>query len=167
MNLLKRFSLVQLTLLSAALLFLFALFLVGKNILTTTIKLNGAHDDIQLIRLLDALEKTAHHHAVERGLTAGFLGSGSDEARAKMLAQRDKADAAESQLQGLLKEDWPAEFAVSSKTAVLSKILQSKGKVRSEVNNRNGSNAFAYYLPSIFPAHKPRLNWPTRCSLPG
>ena len=55
MNLLKRFSLVQLTLLSAALLFLFALFLVGKNILTTTIKLNGAHDDIQLIRLLDAL----------------------------------------------------------------------------------------------------------------
>ena len=145
MNLLKRFSLVQLTLLSAALLFLFALFLVGKNILTTTIKLNGAHDDIQLIRLLDALEKTAHHHAVERGLTAGFLGSGSDEARAKMLAQRDKADAAESQLQGLLKEDWPAEFAVSSKTAVLSKILQSKGKVRSEVNNRNGSNAFAYY----------------------
>lgn len=145
MNLLKRFSLMQLTFISAALLFLFALFLVGKDIVTTTARLNGANNDIQLIRLLDALEKTAHHHAVERGLTAGFLGSGSDEARGKMLAQRDKADDAEMQLQRLLKENWPSEFAVTSKTAVLTEILQSKGKIRGEVNNRIGSNAFAYY----------------------
>ncbi len=145
MNLLKRFSLMQLTLLSAALLFLFALFLVVKDVITTSAKLNGAQQDVALIRLLDSLEKTAHHHAVERGLTAGFLGSGTDEARGKMLAQRDKADDAEMQLRRLLKEDWPAEFAVTSKTAVLTDILQSKAKIRGEVNNGNGSNAFAYY----------------------
>ena len=145
LNWLHRFSLVQLTLISAALLFVFAFFLVGKDVSYTLAQRSGAGDDTALIQLLDRLEKVAHHHAVERGLTAGFLGSGSDEAKAKVDAQRIKADAAEQQLMALLSGQWPESFNVPRNVALLQETLKAKPAIRKEVDAGNGKNAFGFY----------------------
>ena len=53
LNWLHRFSLVQLTLISAALLFVFAFFLVGKDVSHTLAQRSGAGNDTALIQLLD------------------------------------------------------------------------------------------------------------------
>jgi len=50
---------------------------------------NSAQEAVQLATILDDI---AHNHAVERGLTAGFLGSKGASGRDKLGAQRVKAE---------------------------------------------------------------------------
>ena len=51
-----------------------------------------------LVELSKLLDNIAHEHAVERGLTAGFLGSNGRLGLDKVQAQRARADAAEQAL---------------------------------------------------------------------
>lgn len=128
---LQRFSLIQLTVTSACLFLAIILTLVIKDTSSTLNKVNAAKEDIHLIALLVALEKVAHNHAVERGLTAGFLGAKTDEAKQKVLAQRKKADAAVQHLQNQLQNDWPPAYNITENLFVLQQLLQKKNSIPS------------------------------------
>lgn len=144
MNLLSRLSIVQITIFSGVL-FLLLIF----ALLLTTLSNNyqsyaEAEEDILRVALLDSLEKIAHNHAVERGLTAGFLGSKSPAQKQKVDAQRLKADQAVnsfSQQLGL----WRDNREVNDATSLLLKHLQGKAALRKQVDAINGKNAFSYY----------------------
>lgn len=91
--------------------------------------------------MLDALEKIAHNHAVERGLTAGFLGNPTPEAKARVNEQREKSDKSVQLLESLVRElDLnPTELKV------LRDFIDDKGAIRAEVDREIGTKAFSYY----------------------
>jgi len=140
-HLLKRFSLIQLVGISSGVLLIFLVVLLAQNTGNLITKGNAISSDQNYVRILDALEKIAHNHAVERGLTAGFLGNPSPQSKARVDAQREKADQAVQHLNTLLQELEinPPELKV------LRDLLDGKGTIRSEVDRENGAKAFAYY----------------------
>jgi len=118
-SLLSRLSIIQLTLVSSAVLTLFILTLLVQNLSNKWQESTTIDQDVLLIGLLDALEKVAHNHAVERGLTAGFLGSGTDAARNKVLGQRTKADASIAQVKSVQSELEQNGFKLSQNLNIL------------------------------------------------
>lgn len=145
MNWLDRLSILKLTTISLGLLAVSVLFLVFKEINHSVDDLAAAQNDEQLIELLEAIEKVAHNHAVERGLTAGYLGNPTDTAKTKVDNQRKNADAAVTKLNELLKKDWPELFQINAKINPLLNHLTQKSSVRREVDAVNGQRAFGYY----------------------
>ena len=141
----NRFSIVQLSLASAVLFVIFLSGFIIQDIINTQQTKNRAETDIALVDLLDALEKVAHNHAVERGLTAGYLGNPSAEAKQKVDAQRVKADESVSVLRSQLRQDWPSAYHVSETTSTLLQHINGKAALRREVDTTNGANAFSYY----------------------
>ncbi|MEM7206197.1 MAG: methyl-accepting chemotaxis protein [Pseudomonadota bacterium] len=98
-----------------------------------------------IIDLSTHLDEIAHQHAVERGLTAGFLGSDGTNGKDKVIAQRQKADAAERAFQEHIAQGLdglvPDEFFVTIK-----KLFAQKSTVRERVDALDPDNrAFAYY----------------------
>ena len=89
---LKKLTIIQLTVGTAFFLVILVVVLVFNEIASSQKRLESAEQDSRLIALLDSLEKLAHNHAVERGLTAGYLGAPSPQAKAKVDDQRTKAD---------------------------------------------------------------------------
>lgn len=57
-------------------------------------KVESAEFNQRVVSFAETLDRIAHNHAVERGLTAGFLASGGTRGAGKLAAQRDKAKAA-------------------------------------------------------------------------
>ena len=57
-------------------------------------KIHSANRVVETVELVSVLDAVAHNFAVERGLTAGFLGSKGEKGKDKLEKQRDKADAA-------------------------------------------------------------------------
>ncbi|WP_440875189.1 methyl-accepting chemotaxis protein [Thalassotalea sp. PLHSN55] len=144
-RLLSRFSIIQLSLISSAILTLFILVLLVQNLGQKWQESTILEQDIELITLLDALEKVAHNHAVERGLTAGFLGSGTDAARTKVNAQREKAD---QSIQALKSAQASLTFdndIIDDHLSILFTYEQKKGAIRQQVNQQNAPNAFHFY----------------------
>ena len=80
---LVRLSIVNLTLLCIGLIGGLMLVMTGIAVNKSLTQLHQAELETRIVELVDTVEKIAHNHAVERGLTAGFLGSGSEQARAK------------------------------------------------------------------------------------
>lgn len=138
-------SIIQLTLISSVILTLFILTLLIQNLSSKWHETVTVKEDIALIELLDALEKVAHNHAVERGLTAGFLGSGSDAAKNKVLAQRKKADASISQLRAISNELDTDIAAFSKNLNILFQHEAGKAAIRSQVDRRAAPTAFVFY----------------------
>ncbi|RXE86503.1 methyl-accepting chemotaxis protein [Pseudoalteromonas sp. A757] len=145
MGILKRFSIMQLTMISSISLLAFLLFLVGKNVLHNWREYNAAEQNINYVVLLDAIEKVAHHHAVERGLTAGFLGDPSSENKTKVSLQREIADQTISTLKSINNSQFLKDKNVQKWLPYIFEVETEKQKVRSEVDRKNGGNAFAYY----------------------
>ncbi|NKC20900.1 chemotaxis protein [Pseudoalteromonas sp. S4498] len=145
MGILKRFSIMQLTMISSISLLAFLLFLVGKNVLNNWREYNAAEQNINYVVLLDAIEKVAHHHAVERGLTAGFLGDPSSENKTKVSLQREIADQTISTLKSINNSQFLKDKNVQKWLPYIFEVETEKQKVRSEVDRKNGGNAFAYY----------------------
>lgn len=144
-KLLGKLSIIQLTVLSSAILTLFVITLLFQNLSgkwheTVTVK-----QDAALIILLDALEKVAHNHAVERGLTAGYLGSGTSEARNKVLAQRSKADASIRHLKTVMTDVELHGTYLQDNLNILFSHESGKSALRSQVDQRDAPNAFAFY----------------------
>ena len=106
---------------------------------------NMAVDIVLLSKLYDGI---AHNHAVERGLTAGFLGSGGNSGRDKVDQQRLKADAA---AQALIDFDTTTLLVMSEAEfkricQPVADFLAGKAKVRAAVDQlRPDNGAFAYY----------------------
>lgn len=145
MVLINRLSVVQLTLIGTGTLFLSIAFLAFKDINQSRTEMVNADLDTDLVTLVSAVERVAHHHAVERGLTAGFLGNPTEEARAKVKAQREKADDALDNLRTVANADWPETFQVNNILNPLYTWENNKGTVRSNVENLQGKQAFKYY----------------------
>ena len=142
---LKRLTIIQMTLLATGLLGVFCVTLTAFVLLDDIQKLRHANIERRLVTLVDAVEKIAHQHAVERGLTAGFLGAKTEAAKAKVDKQREAADLAVTTIQRLANDEWPDELDVKRKLNGLFKLLQEKAAIRSEVDALNGKRAFAYY----------------------
>lgn len=145
MNWFNQFSVIQIVSGSAVVMILLILTVSGLYTGEKYQTLNSARQDSELIQLIGALEQVAHHHAVERGLTAGFLGNPSQSARHKVTAQRDKADMATEALYPLLARSWPTSFKIEEKTQALQDHLQDKAVLRRKVDNLNGADAFMFY----------------------
>ncbi|REL34965.1 methyl-accepting chemotaxis protein [Thalassotalea euphylliae] len=144
-KLLSRLSIIQISLISSAILAIFVVTLLVQNLLNKWHEVETTEQDIKLILLLDALEKVAHNHAVERGLTAGFLGSGTDQARQKVIAQRQKADASINNLREQQKELDHLGDKLSQNLTILYNHEAGKTSLRRKVDARNAPEAFGYY----------------------
>jgi methyl-accepting chemotaxis protein len=143
--LINRLSVIQLTLLGTGTLFLSIAFLAFKDINQSRHEMVNAQLDTELVSLVSAVERVAHHHAVERGLTAGFLGNPTEASRSKVEQQRQKADEAINTLRALAKKEWPEELQINNVLSPLYKWESEKGNVRAQVDDLNGKKAFAYY----------------------
>lgn len=104
-----------------------------------------AEDMVQLSTILDGV---AHNFAVERGLSAGFLGSKGKKGKDALLAQRKMADIAEA----LLKNIDDSVFKVLDRDqlnrlrAPVLAILEDKNQVRQKVDALAADNgAFDFY----------------------
>lgn len=101
--------------------------------------------DGRMLHLLDALEKVAHNHAVERGLTAGYLGAPSDAGKKRLDEQRKKADQSVQNLRKLVSEPWPDDIDLNSHISLLNNHLSNKQQTRRAVDQQSAPGAFAYY----------------------
>jgi len=104
-----------------------------------------ATQDENVIQLLDLLEKLAHHHAVERGLTAGYLGAPGNKTKSNLMQQRNKADQALSALNAELSNSWIKQMQLLPYISELRRHLQQCTQVRSQVEVLDKSMAFVYY----------------------
>lgn len=98
--------------------------------------------------IVDKLGKVAHEHAVERGLTAGFMGSKGERFGSELSAQRDKADQAVADLLAIKSDQllFLTENDVKTITQNLQGLMSSKTTIRRAVDNLEPNNgAFDYY----------------------
>jgi methyl-accepting chemotaxis protein len=141
----KRFSIIQLFIVSGAIFFISIGTLLVKEVSDAYQDSRNADQSNQLVDLLAALDDIAHEHAVERGLTAGFLTTGNLEQKAKVDRQRTKADAAEQAFTFLLSQSWPSKFAVEQRVGPLLATLAGKDRIRDQVDTGQAPQAFEYY----------------------
>ena len=141
----KYLTIVKTTLISVVFLTTAVLILSTLSILSTWQHKQQASQDKQTLELMDVLEKVAHFHAVERGLTAGYIGAPSTEKKSVLDNQRTAADKAVATLLELKTQDWPADFELDKHLALLEQTLQQKTAIRSGVDSLNAPQAFNYY----------------------
>ncbi|MCB5161073.1 methyl-accepting chemotaxis protein [Marinomonas algarum] len=127
---------------------LFAIILVFLLVSDLNKKVEEGLAAADMVKLSSMFDDVAHNFAVERGLSAGFLGSkGSNGGRA-LAAQRKAADQAEA----VLREVSPSEFEQLTaeqlndlRSSVLSS-LKDKQAIRQKVDRLDTNNgAFDYY----------------------
>lgn len=109
-------------------------------------KQHAQRDEERLV-LMALLDEVAHQHAVERGLTAGFLGAPTPESRLAMDKQRTNADAAADALLSLDLNAYPAlnTHQIEQLLAEVGEALSQKAAIRQSVDMREGQSAFGYY----------------------
>ncbi|KMT65610.1 methyl-accepting chemotaxis protein [Catenovulum maritimum] len=106
-------------------------------------EVSNAKSDIKAVQWVYTLDGLAHNFAVERGLSAGYIGSGDNGLKNKLLAQREKANAAESNLINLSRK-LPEEQVNQAHKNIL-RLLKQKNLVREQVDARNGVQSFEFY----------------------
>ncbi len=111
-------------------------------------KLHSARLSNDVVEFAAALDGLAHNHAVERGLSAGYLGSGGSKGKDKLTDQRSRADIAEDYLRGFSSYEFE-EISDSQKKQILNPILEKlseKNTLRKKVDDLSaGGASFAYY----------------------
>ncbi|WP_218418507.1 methyl-accepting chemotaxis protein [Alteromonas lipotrueae] len=142
---LKKLSVMQLAILGTACLFISIMFLAYKDINSSRERLSSAQKDIKLVTIITAVERVAHHHAVERGITAGYLGNPNDASHNKVLSQREKADAAVEKINSIIASDWKNSSTINVILSPVFTLLKNKGEIRQQVDELNGKNAFSFY----------------------
>ncbi len=142
---LKKLSVLQLAILGTACLFISIVFLAYKDISSSRELLSSAQRDIKLVSIITAVERVAHHHAVERGLTAGFLGNPNDASRNKVVNQRKKADAAIDNVKSIVASDWKNSSTINVILSPVFTLIKNKGEIRQQVDALNGEKAFSFY----------------------
>ena len=101
---------------------------------------------LRLAEVVSSLEELTHQHALERGLSAGFLGSQGARLGSELRQQRQQSDAAEQALQQLrnAREDKMSLLAQQALDDVMEG-LRRKAEIRSAVDGLRGNGVFAYY----------------------
>lgn len=103
---------------------------------------------LDVIQLSIYADNISHQHAVERGLTAGFLGSNGEVGLTKLKEQRIKADQAWDQYSDFLskKNLLQQDKIVSNYTKRLKTLIDSKEVTRNKVDQLSSDqNAFTFY----------------------
>ena len=118
---------------------------VGNEVATSLHAISAAKESRAIVELIGLLDDVAHNHAVERGLSAGFIGSkGNEELGNRLSKQRTLADDAVTAL-----TDWlnvPTYQTYRPISAALLDDLKRKPEIRSGVDQlANGSVPFNYY----------------------
>lgn len=142
---LNRFSIIQISVFSLIIFIFSLLSLSSANLLDNWNTYQQSRQDEEIIGLLDLFEKVAHQHAVERGLSAGYLGDPSESAKQKLTQQRKKADEAWEVLTRGLQAKWPADFQLHHYTRQLNEHLIARAEIRRAVDQLQGKKAFTYY----------------------
>ena len=105
---------------------------------------------IQLAQVSAILDDVIHHHAAERGLSAGFVGSNGRVGGDKLDAQRDKADQAQAVFIKSLKELAPVYALIQNN--LLNRVqaqLKEKRSIRAKVDNIAPKSGFFEYYSSL------------------
>lgn len=104
-----------------------------------------ASNDVVLVRLANRVDDVAHNIAVERGLSAGYIGSGNTSVYDKVRAQRQKADSVIEALAQELSSAQVSALGVQDYLRQSLAITEKRRAVRDQVDQRDGSTAFAVY----------------------
>jgi methyl-accepting chemotaxis protein len=104
-----------------------------------------ASNDVVLVRLANRVDDVAHNIAVERGLSAGYIGSGNSSVYEKVRAQRQKADSVIQALTQELSSSQVSALGVQDYLRQSLAITEKRRAVRDQVDQRDGSSAFAVY----------------------
>ena len=142
---LARLSIISLTLISM-ILSIVIITILGMSSISQSFNTASATRDANLsTHFMLNLDALAHNFAVERGLSAGYLASPSEQGFQKVVAQRKKADDAERGLMSVLSEAESGELGFDAAATNLLTILKGKSSLRKQVDEKQGQNAFAYY----------------------
>ncbi|MDO6694886.1 methyl-accepting chemotaxis protein [Aliiglaciecola sp. 3_MG-2023] len=144
-NFLRHFNVVKITLISLIVFSILVVFFASVSLHSAWQQVQQSDEDLYLLNILDKLEKVAHHHAVERGLTAGFLASGSDTQYAALKQQRLKADIAADDLRNTLNRQWPEKQQLNAALLLYTKHIQQQATIRKQVDAGSAARAFRYY----------------------
>lgn len=96
--------------------------------LTLSTELRSANKSVEVVALSVLLDEVAHQFAVERGLTAGFLGSGGEQGADAVRAQRARADEAASALAASSAQDFE-QLNTGLYQAVVGPVLSQLNEV--------------------------------------
>lgn len=123
---------------------LLAIFIGIEAARSTWAKRDDAMSAQMIVQLSSYIDGIAHEFAVERGLTAGYLGSGKG--YEKVLAQRSKADQALVSFKDYVDTN-PVDSIISSQQEnTYLRLFSGLANVRAAVNRRDSEvNAFAFY----------------------
>ena len=144
-NLSKYLTIVKTTLISVVFLTSIVLALSALSVLSTWQHMQQANQDEHTLDLMDVLEKVAHFHAVERGLSAGYVGAPNADKKATLDKQRAEADKIVNTLLDLKSHSWPADFELDKHLALLEQTLQQKTTIRNSVDSLSAPQAFNFY----------------------
>ncbi len=119
------------------------LFILIENIASL---ITSSHS-LQAVELVKKLDSVAHNLAVERGLTAGYVGSGGEKGRSDLMEQREKANAALTALNQFLEKN-RSEYSsqVQNQLTQLSGQTSQLSQLRARVDRLDkDADAFAFY----------------------
>ena len=109
---------------------------------------HDANTTRHVIHLIEHFDQVAHQHAVERGLTAGFLGSKGRRLKDEVMSQRRKADAAHENLSTYLvqvQDHLPQQLLVAASEQLLSLLAQKQERRRVIDLLEPNAGSFGYY----------------------
>jgi diguanylate cyclase (GGDEF)-like protein len=137
----------KLLFLSALPLLLLILFLSREGENLYSIQKNSYQTKV-IVELALTLENIAHQHALERGLTAGFLGLNDTKGKHKIFNQRKKSDQSVDDLEDFFntRQSDLKNININANVEKLTYLLEQKKLVRSKIDQlASDHNAFNYY----------------------
>ena len=138
---------VKLLFLSALPLALLVLFLSREGINLYSIQKNSYQTKV-IIELALTLDDIAHEHAIERGLTAGFLGGNVTKGKDRMLDQRLKSDQAVDALNNFIdtRQNDLKNININANVDKLIDVLEPRKQVRAKADQlTNNFDPFTYF----------------------
>jgi diguanylate cyclase (GGDEF)-like protein len=115
----------------------------GKSLYDTY---KNSYQTEAIIEFAFKLENIVHQHAIERGLTEGFLGANDAFSKDEMLKQREKSDQAVDELENFINSHQRKLQNIDTNADKLIDLLKQKDLVRSNIDQLSiDYNAFKYY----------------------
>lgn len=143
----KRLSLANAFLLVIILPMLLALSTLAFYLSDKFVQLEAAREASALLITIETLDEVARAHAVERGLTAGFLASGGERFSADLRNHRSRSDDAIAALQALERQGLEG-IPESTVRRIVDPVLDLAANIptlRSTVDTLNAPDAFNFY----------------------
>ena len=127
---------------------LFAVLVVAILVIDLNKQVDEGRTAEDMVKLSTLLDNVAHNFAVERGLSAGFLGSQGKKGKDALMAQRLKADQAEAALRDVQPDAFQelSTAQLNSYRDHVLNVLTDKNTIRQKVDSlAPDNNAFNFY----------------------